>query len=118
MSSLPSIKLDRGLHALHLFYRLDRERWARLAAGESENTRAQLQALCAANANPSHPRLTTYVNVGGKADLAFFGLAAELQIKLPGMDKAAAQALVDKAHEVCPYSNATRNNIPVELSVV
>jgi peroxiredoxin len=78
MSSLPSIKLDRGLHALHLFYRLDRERWAGLAAGESENTRAQLQALCAANANPSHPRLTTYVNVGGKADLAFFGLAAEL----------------------------------------
>jgi osmotically inducible protein OsmC len=47
-----------------------------------------------------------------------FGLQVELKISLPGMDKAAAKALVDKAHKVCPYSNATRGNIDVTLTVV
>jgi hydrogen peroxide-dependent heme synthase len=78
MSDPPVIKLDRGLHALHLFYRVDRERWARLAPGESADSCARLERLCAANSNPSHPRLTTFANVGGKADFAFFALAAGL----------------------------------------
>jgi peroxiredoxin len=77
-TTLPVIKLDRGIHAMHLFYRIDRERWAGLPAGQSDRTRAQLESLCAANANPSHPRLMTYANVGAKADLAFFLLAAGL----------------------------------------
>lgn len=47
-----------------------------------------------------------------------FGIEVELQISLPGMDRAAAQALVDKAHIVCPYSNATRGNIDVTLTIV
>ena len=42
----------------------------------------------------------------------------ELRVSLPGFDKADAQALVEKAHHVCPYSNATRNNVPVRLTVV
>jgi Ohr subfamily peroxiredoxin len=46
-----------------------------------------------------------------------FGIEVKLDINLPGMDKAQAQALVDKAHIVCPYSNATRNNIKVDLVV-
>jgi Ohr subfamily peroxiredoxin len=46
-----------------------------------------------------------------------FGLAVELTAKLPGMEKDAAQALVEKAHQVCPYSNATRGNIEVTLTV-
>jgi len=46
-----------------------------------------------------------------------FGVEAELVISIPGMDKAAAQALVNKAHQVCPYSNATRGNIEVKLTV-
>ena len=41
----------------------------------------------------------------------------KLQISLPGMDRGEAQALVDKAHIVCPYSNATRNNIDVKLTL-
>jgi organic hydroperoxide reductase OsmC/OhrA len=41
-----------------------------------------------------------------------------MSIKLEGMDKAAANALVEKAHQVCPYSNATRNNVDVKLTVV
>jgi hypothetical protein len=77
-TNLPVIKLDRGIHAMHLFYRVDRERWARLPAGQSERSRTQLESLCAANANPSHPRLMTYANVGAKADLAFILLAAGL----------------------------------------
>ena len=47
-----------------------------------------------------------------------FGLAVELKASLPGMEKDAAQALVEKAHQVCPYSNATRGNIEVTLTVV
>jgi Ohr subfamily peroxiredoxin len=47
-----------------------------------------------------------------------FGLQAELKVSLPGMDRAAAQSLVEKAHLVCPYSNATRGNIEVTLTVV
>ena len=47
-----------------------------------------------------------------------FNIAVELKISVPGMDKAAVQALVEKTHKVCPYSNATRGNIDVTLTVV
>ncbi|MBI3875242.1 MAG: heme-dependent peroxidase [Verrucomicrobia bacterium] len=76
--SLPVVKLNQGIHAMHLFYRVDRVRWSQLPPGESAQTRARLEKLCAANASASHPRLTTYANVGGKADLVFWLLAAEL----------------------------------------
>lgn len=49
---------------------------------------------------------------------AGFGIAARLDISLPGMDRAMAQDLIDTAHQVCPYSNATRGNIVVELTLV
>ena len=75
---LPCVKLDRGLHVMHLFYKLDRVMWAELPDSDSARCRMRLEKLCAANASASHPRLTTYANVGGKADLAFFLLAAEL----------------------------------------
>ena len=47
-----------------------------------------------------------------------FGIEVELKISLPGMESAAAQALVAAAHIVCPYSNATRGNIDVTLTLV
>jgi Ohr subfamily peroxiredoxin len=47
-----------------------------------------------------------------------FGIEAELKISLPGMPREAAQDLINKAHKVCPYSNATRNNIDVTLTLV
>ena len=47
-----------------------------------------------------------------------FGIAVAMAISVPGMDKAAAEKLVSTAHEVCPYSNATRGNIDVVLTVV
>jgi Ohr subfamily peroxiredoxin len=49
---------------------------------------------------------------------AGFGISARLAISLPGMDRAVAQDLVDTAHQVCPYSNATRGNIDVELTLI
>lgn len=48
---------------------------------------------------------------------AGFGIEVQLVVNLPGMDPAAAQALVNKAHEVCPYSNATRGNIEVTITL-
>lgn len=46
-----------------------------------------------------------------------YGIAVRMSISLPGMDRAEAQKLVDAAHKVCPYSNATRGNIEVTVSV-
>ena len=61
------------------------------------------------------------VSVDAEVDLGpvgpAFGIAVRMHIHLPGMDKAQAQSLVDAAHQVCPYSNATRGNIPVTLTI-
>ena len=46
-----------------------------------------------------------------------FGIAVRMTVSLPGMDRTVAQDLVDTAHQVCPYSNATRGNIPVTLTL-
>ena len=48
---------------------------------------------------------------------AGYGIDVRLAISLPGMDRSAAQALMDAAHQVCPYSNATRGNIDVTLTL-
>jgi Ohr subfamily peroxiredoxin len=53
----------------------------------------------------------------GKVGQAY-GIAATLNVALPGMDREAAQKLVDAAHQVCPYSNATRGNIDVTINLV
>jgi chlorite dismutase len=74
----PVVKLNQGIHVMHLFYRVDRRLWSGLSAGESGRSRERLETLCAANAAASHPRLLTYTNVGSKADLAFMLCAAEL----------------------------------------
>ena len=47
-----------------------------------------------------------------------FGLDIDLAVSLPGLARADAEALVEKAHQVCPYSNATRGNVDVRLTVV
>ena len=46
-----------------------------------------------------------------------YGIAVRLDVSLPGMERAAAQELVDAAHQVCPYSNATRGNIDVTITL-
>ena len=47
-----------------------------------------------------------------------YTLAARLSVYLPGVERAAAQALVDAAHQICPYSRATRGNIDVAIKVI
>ncbi|MBC5785130.1 organic hydroperoxide resistance protein [Ramlibacter sp. USB13] len=46
-----------------------------------------------------------------------YGIAVRLNITVPGMERAKAEQLVAEAHKVCPYSNATRNNIDVQITV-
>ena len=55
------------------------------------------------------------VTIGIGKDETSFGLNAKIAVALPGMDKAQAEALVAAAHQVCPYSKATRGNIDVAL---
>lgn len=62
--------------------------------------------------------LSIEASVGIGAIPSGFGIEASLKISAPGMTRTAAEALVKKAHVVCPYSNATRGNIDVQLSVV
>jgi Ohr subfamily peroxiredoxin len=66
---------------------------------------------------PADTTVTATVGIGPRSE-GGFGLEVALAIKLPGLARADAEALVQKAHQVCPYSNATRNGIDVKLSVV
>ena len=61
------------------------------------------------------PAIDAEVDLGPVGEV--FGIAVRLTIHVPGMDKAQAQKLVDDAHQVCPYSNATRGNINVTLTL-
>jgi osmotically inducible protein OsmC len=54
----------------------------------------------------------------GTLDNGGFGLAVELDVYAPNLEHDAALALVEKAHQVCPYSNATRGNVEVKLTVI
>lgn len=65
---------------------------------------------------PADTNVTGRVGIG--AIPTGFGIEAELRIKVPGLPKDQVQKLVEKAHVVCPYSNATRGNIDVKLVVV
>ncbi|GAB3245018.1 organic hydroperoxide resistance protein [Chitinimonas naiadis] len=67
----------------------------------------------AKQAIPADASITADVGVG--AIPTGFGLEVDLRISLPGLDRAIAQDLVEKAHIVCPYSNATRGNIEVRI---
>lgn len=57
-------------------------------------------------------------SVGIGAIASGFGIEVELKIFMPGLAREQARALVAKAHQVCPYSNATRNNIDVTLTAL
>jgi lipoyl-dependent peroxiredoxin len=68
---------------------------------------------------PAEVSNTAEVAIGpmtGKAGA--FGVTVSMKVSVPGMDRAAAEKLVAQAHEVCPYSNATRGNLDVKISVV
>ncbi|MBT2144831.1 MULTISPECIES: organic hydroperoxide resistance protein [unclassified Rhodanobacter] len=64
---------------------------------------------------PADTQVTGQVGIGQIP--TGFGIEVELTVSIPGLPRADAEALVQKAHVVCPYSNATRNNIDVTLTV-
>lgn len=66
---------------------------------------------------PDDVSVTATVGIGPRAQ-GGFGITADLAVSLPGVDADQAQALLDAAHQICPYSNATRGNIDVGLSLV
>ena len=66
---------------------------------------------------PDAATVTATVGMGPRSE-GGFGIEVDLAVALPGVERADAEALVEKAHQVCPYSNATRNNVPVRLTVV
>ncbi|MDB5688847.1 MAG: organic hydroperoxide resistance protein [Sphingomonas bacterium] len=65
---------------------------------------------------PADATVTAEIGFGPRSE-GGYGIAADLTISLPGVDKADAQKLAEAAHEVCPYSNATRNNVNVGLHI-
>lgn len=73
----------------------------------------------ASKGGPKVPADTTVratVGIGPRSE-GGFGLEIALEINLPGLPHMDAETLVEKAHQVCPYSNATRNNVAVQLKV-
>jgi Ohr subfamily peroxiredoxin len=90
------------------------------AAGYSACFIGAMKAVAARQkiALPADVSITADVSIGPMAGKpGAFGIAVSMVVSVPGMDRAATEALVATAHEVCPYSNATRGNIDVSLSV-
>ena len=88
------------------------------ACGYSACFIGAMKAVAAAQkiALPADVSITADVGIGPIP--AGFGIQVAMAITVPGMERAAAEALVAAAHKVCPYSNATRGNIDVTLTVV
>jgi osmotically inducible protein OsmC len=66
---------------------------------------------------PDNAKVTATVGIGPRSE-GGFGIDVGLDVALPGMSRADAETLVEKADQVCPYSNALRGNVPVRLQVV
>ena len=66
---------------------------------------------------PAETSVTANVGIGPRSE-GGFGITAELEISLPGLDRADAEKVVETAHQICPYSNATRGNVDVGLTIV
>ena len=66
---------------------------------------------------PDDAKVSADIGIGAHDDGQGFGITAKLTVSVPGLDKAAVEDLVKKAHVVCPYSHATKGNIPVETTV-
>ncbi len=88
------------------------------AAGYSACFIGAMKAVAAKQKISLPAEVSISADVGIGPIPAGFGIQVAMRISVPGMDKAAAEALVAAAHQVCPYSNATRGNIDVTLTVV
>jgi Ohr subfamily peroxiredoxin len=66
---------------------------------------------------PADTKVTATVGIGPRSE-GGFGITTDLRIEMPGVDRADAEKLTAAAHQICPYSNATRGNVDVGLTVV
>jgi Ohr subfamily peroxiredoxin len=66
---------------------------------------------------PADLSVTAKIGIGARDDGEGFGITADLTVNLPGVDRAVAEDLVARAHKVCPYSHATKGNIPVSTTL-
>ena len=66
---------------------------------------------------PGDATVTATVGIGPRSE-GGFGITVDLAVSLPGLERTDAERLVAAAHQVCPYSNATRGNVDVGLSVI
>jgi Ohr subfamily peroxiredoxin len=87
------------------------------AAGYSACFLGALKFVAAREKVALSPETSIDGTVGIGAIPTGFGIEVELKISLPGLPREVAQKLIDQAHGVCPYSNATRNNIDVRLAL-
>ncbi|MFE4874999.1 organic hydroperoxide resistance protein [Streptomyces sp. NPDC056682] len=62
--------------------------------------------------------ISVTVSMVGSLAEGRLGLAARIEAQLPGVDREAGRELLEATHQVCPYSNATRGNVPVELVLI
>jgi Ohr subfamily peroxiredoxin len=67
---------------------------------------------------PDEATIDAEVSFGENAKGAGFAIAVELKVTVPGFERSVAEDLVEKAHQICPYSNATRGNVDVKLTVL
>lgn len=66
---------------------------------------------------PADATVTAEIGFGPRSE-GGYGITADLKVSLPGVDREAGTRLMQAAHEVCPYSNATRNNVNVGLTLL
>ena len=66
---------------------------------------------------PDDTTVTATIGIGPRSE-GGFGITAALSVNLPGLSREQAQKVVETAHQICPYSNATRNNVDVGLTIV
>ena len=86
------------------------------AAGYSACFHSALRIVARrAKVDPGESTVTAEVGIGPEGDA--FGLVVTLVISIPGLDREKTRQLAEAAHQVCPYSRATRGNISVELRV-
>ncbi len=74
-------------------------------------------AMGNAKMDSSATKVHSHVSIGKTVE-GGFGLAVKLEVEVPGVAQALAQELIEKAHQICPYSNATRGNIQVDVVLV
>ncbi|MBU4214022.1 MAG: organic hydroperoxide resistance protein [Actinobacteria bacterium] len=86
------------------------------AAGWSSCFHSALKSVAAADKTPlTGSQVVARISLAS-AEGNGYGIEAQLDITIPGLDQATAESLVTRAHQVCPYSVATRGNIPVTLT--